>query len=83
MTTTLTPLKWRTVINGRKKVADTHFGTTYTLEKIEGLVGWVAQVTVPSRRGMYFGGTETLVSGVTYAAARKVATDDYIANGGR
>jgi hypothetical protein len=83
-TTTFVPLKWVTVINGRKKVATTHFGTIYTIEKIESLGGWIAKVTVPSHRGMYFGGTDMLIfGGVSYARARKAAQDDYEANGGR
>jgi hypothetical protein len=76
------PLQWTTIINGIKKTATTHFGTVYTIEKIESLGGWVAKVTVPAvRRGM--GGTETLIHGVTFAQARKAAIDDYTKNGGR
>jgi len=77
MTTTLIPLKWETVINGRKKIATTHFGTVYTIEKIESLGGWVTKITVPRA------GTEVLVKGVSFATSRKVATDDYVSNGGR
>jgi len=76
------PLVWKTVINGVKKVATTHFGTEYRIEKMESLGGWSAYVTVP-RVGGIGGGTEVLATGLTFAAARKVATDDYRRNGGR
>ncbi|AGV99535.1 hypothetical protein SEA_SPECKS_55 [Mycobacterium phage Specks] len=80
MTMALPTLTWRTETNGRKKVATTHLRTTYTLEKIDGT--WVARVTVPQTRNRIGGGTETLVSGVTFAQARAAALDDYKRNGG-
>lgn len=76
-------LDWNTVINGKKKIATTHFGTQYTLTKLgEGVQDWAAYVTVP-KTGSIGGGTEILVQNTTFAAARKVVTDDYKINGGR
>jgi hypothetical protein len=78
-------LKFTTVINGIKKTAKTHFGTEYTVEKIDELGGWIAKVTVPRTRQGH-GGTEVLNDlgkGVGYQAAIKLANDDYAANGGR
>lgn len=79
-------LKFKTVINGIKKTAETHFRTVYTVEKtgvaVNSSTNWTTKVTVPSFRGMG-GGTETLAANVSYAEAVKAANDDYKRNGGR
>jgi hypothetical protein len=76
-TTTLTPLKWRTVTNGSHIQATTHFGTVYDIVKAGEANDWVATVTVPQA------GEEALRSGASFVGARRAAIDDYIANGGR
>lgn len=73
-----TSLNWTTTINGRKKNATTHFGTTYTIEKIESLGGW-RTLCVDST----FHGGVIIAQGVSYVAAVKAANDDYKTNGGR
>lgn len=75
------PLHWTTVINGAQKKAVTHFGTVYTITKDGHAHNWNATITVPAFQG--HGGTVELLTGASFARARKACSNDYVTNGGR